>query len=108
MRLLKRRAGTTGIKSVSFGSRPDVHRLYVDAVAVTGGVRGLRCEKRLELIRVMTDAEVLTALCVERGAPQYLMPARRSPYRVLAGAFPLYARPEALASPGDNHAILTP
>ncbi len=108
MRLLESRAEATRIKSVSFSDRPDIHRLYVDAVAVAKGVQGQRYEKCLQLINVMADAEVLTALSVHSGAPQYLLLARKSAYRSLSEAFPLYVQLEALAGAEDNHVILTP
>lgn len=108
MRLLKNRADKTLIKSISFSDRPDIRRLYVDAAAVTADVEGLRYEKCLELMNIMAGADVLTALSVQDGAPQYLLLARRSPYPRLREAFPIYARLEALAGAEDNHVILTP
>ena len=107
MRLLESRAEATRIKSVSFSDRPDIHRLYVDAAAMTKGVRGDRYEKCLELMNIMADAEVLTALSVQNGAPQYLMLARMAPYHAQSEAFPLYVRLKDLAGAEDNHVILT-
>ena len=108
MRLLKNRGETTRIKSVSFSDRPDIHRLYMDAVAVTGGVEGQKYEKCLELMNLMASADVLTALSVQNGDPQYLLPARKAPYRVLSADFPRYAQLEELAGFENSHVILTP
>ena len=108
MRLLKSRGESTRIKSISFSERPDTRRLYVDAAAVTSGVKGERYEKCLELMNIMADADVLTALSVQNGAPQYLLLARRTPYQVLSGDYPLYTQLQELAGAGDNHVILTP
>ena len=82
--------------------------MYVDAATVTADVEGLRYEKCLELMNIMAEADVLTALSVQDGAPQYLLLARRSPYSRLREAFPIYARLEALAGAEDNRVILTP
>ena len=51
----------------------------MDAVAVTGGVEGQKYEKCLELMNLMASADVLTALSVQNGDPQYLLPARKAP-----------------------------
>ena len=71
-------------------------------------MKGQRYEKCLELMNVMAEAEVLTGLSVQDGAPQYLMPARKTPYGELAERFPLYAQMEKLAGNEGNHTILTP
>ena len=108
MRLLDDRAGKTAIKSISFSNRENVRRLYADAAAVTAEVHGERLEKCLELLNVMAEAEVLTELSGQGGAPQYLMLARRTPYQDLAGRFPKYAQLKELADNEENHIILTP
>ena len=82
--------------------------MYTDAVAVTGGVNGLRYEKCIELMNVMAEADILTALSVQDGVPQYLLLARKSPYEPLAGQFQLYAQLEKLAFNEDNQVILGP
>ena len=107
MRLLQNRRETTRIKTISFSDRPDIHRLYVDAAAMTKGVQGDLYEKCLELMNIMADVEVLTALSVQNGSPQYLMLARTAPYQALSEAFPLYVRLKDLAGAEDNHVILT-
>ena len=107
MRLLKNRLDTTRIKSISFSEQPDIRRLYADAAAITREAEGQRYEKCLELINVMSDADVLTALSVQNGAPNYLLLARRTPYRILSGDFPRYAGLEELAGNENNHVILT-
>ncbi len=56
----------------------------------------------------MAEADVLTALSVLDGQPQYLLLARQSPFRFLAGQYPLYTRLEELAGDEKNHVILTP
>lgn len=56
----------------------------------------------------MADADVLTALSVRNGDPQYLLLARKSPYRVLSAAFPRYSQLEELAGFENSHVILTP
>lgn len=71
-------------------------------------VEGLRYEKCLELINIMAEADVMTALSVRNGAPQYLLLAWKTPYRFLSGKFPLYAQMEALAGDGKNCVILIP
>lgn len=108
VRFLKNRADRTRIKSISFSGQPDVRRLYVDAAAVTADVEGQRFEKCLELMNIMAGADMLTALSVQDGAPQYLLLARRSPYPYLSEAFPIYAQLESLAGAENNHVILTP
>ena len=108
MRLLKRRAETTRIKAISFSDRANTPRLYVDCAAITAGVEGLWYEKCLELINAMTDADMITALSVQDGEPQYLLPARKTPYLSLSGTFPLYTQLEKLAGDGNNCVILTP
>ena len=108
MRFLMNREKKTRIRSVSFGDQENILRLYVDCVSVTAGVEGRRYEKCLELMNVMAEADVLTALSVQEEAPQYLMLARKSPYQDLAGRFPLYAQMEELAGDEKNHVILTP
>ncbi|MBR1709641.1 MAG: hypothetical protein IJ719_12545 [Clostridia bacterium] len=108
IRLLKRRAEATRIKAISFSANANMPRLYVDAGAVTTGVKGQRYEKCLELINIMAEADVLTELSVQDGVPQYLLLARRTPYRFLSRMFPLYTQMEELASDENNHVILTP
>ena len=56
----------------------------------------------------MADADVLTALSVRNGDPQYLLLTRKSPYRVLSAAFPRYAQLEELAGFENSHVILMP
>ena len=51
-------------------SRENTPRLYVDAVAITSGVGGLRYEKCLELINIMAEADVMKELSVQDGAAQ--------------------------------------
>jgi len=108
MVLLRERAERTRIKAISFSDRENTPRVYADAAAVSAGVEGERYEKCLELMNVMADADVLTALSVREGAPQYLLLARRTPYRALAGRFPIYAQLERLAGDEDNRVIRTP
>ena len=108
MRLLSHRSEQTMIRSISFSDRENILRLYTDAVAVTAAAHGQRYEKCLELMNVMAEADVLTALSVLDGQPQYLLLARQSPFRPLAGQYPLYARLEELAGNEKNHVILTP
>lgn len=108
MRFLNRRASQTGIKTISFSEQEDLPRVYVDAAAVTSGAKGLRYEKCIELMNVMAEADVLTALSVQYGAPQYLLLARKSPYELLANQFQLYAQLEKLAFNEDNQVILGP
>ena len=76
--------------------------VYADAAAVTSEVHGQRYEKCLELLNVMVEADVLTALSVQGGAPQYLMLARKPPYQDLAKRFPKYAQIE---EPAGNEKI---
>ena len=108
MRLLRSRFDKTGIKSISFSDGENIPRIYVDAAAVTAGVKGKRYEKCLELINVMAEADVMTDLSVEDGKPQYLMPARKSPYKPLAEQFPMYSELEKLTNNEKNHVIRTP
>ena len=108
IRFLTDRKKKTRIKSVSFSDRENIRRLYVDWVAVTAEVTGPRYEKCLELMNVIAEADVLTALSVQEEVPQYLMLARKTPYQNLAGRFPLYAQMEELAGNEKNHVILTP
>ena len=56
----------------------------------------------------MADADLLSELSVQDGAPQYLMLARRSPYQALSEAFQFYDRLGESAGYADNHVILTP
>ena len=106
MRFLKKRSDVTRIKSISFSAQHNTLRVYADAVAVTTGARGQRYEKCLKLMNVMAEADILTALSVQEGVPQYLLLARRSPYRPLADQFQLYSQLECLASDEENHVIL--
>ncbi len=108
LRLLKNRFDKTGIKSISFSDRENIPRVYVDAAAVTAGVKGKRYEKCLELMNVMAEADVMTALSVQDGKPQYLMLARKSPYKPLAEQFAIYSDLEKLANNEKNNVILTP
>ncbi|MBR4347103.1 MAG: hypothetical protein IKP75_09280 [Oscillospiraceae bacterium] len=106
MRLLDERSAHTDIKSVSFGDRDDIPRLYVDAVAINSSVKdGERYEKCVELMNIIADADVLTELSVQNSKPQYLLLARKSPYTVLADRFPLYSRLKELASNENNKLI---
>lgn len=108
MRLLKDRADVTQIKAISFSDRENIPRLYTDAAAVTSGTEGVRREKCLELMNVMAEASLLSELSVQNGDPQYLLLARRSPYRELSAHFPIYSKLEELAADEKNQVILTP
>ncbi len=108
MRLLNRRISQTDIKAISFGGSENLPRVYLDAAAVTGRVTGPRYEKCLELMNVMAEADILTALSVQDGKPAYLLLPRLSPYTALTGQFPLYERLEELAANEENHVITTP
>jgi thiamine pyridinylase len=108
IRLLRNRLDKTGIKSVSFSDRENIQRVYVDAAAVTAGVKGKKYEKCLELMNVMAESDIMTDLSVQDGKPQYLMLARKSPYKHLAEQFALYSELEKLANNEKNHVILTP
>ena len=59
-------------------------------------------------MNIMSEADVLTALSVQDGLPQYLLLARKTPYRLLSEQFPLYTQLEELASDENNCVILTP
>ena len=59
-------------------------------------------------MNLLTNPEVLTALSVQNGTPQYLLLARRTPYRLLRTDFPRYIQLEELAGAEYNHVILTP
>ena len=76
------------------------------AAAVTAGAEGEKYEKCLELMNVMAEADVLAVLSVREGAPQYLLLARRAPYRSLMDTFPIYAQLEKLAGNEKNHVML--
>ena len=106
MRLLNSRAEATRIKMISFSDHANTPRLYVDSAAIVAGVEGLRYEKCLELINIMAEADVVTALSVQDGAPQYLLLARKTPYLSLSGQFPLYTQMEELAEDENNCVIL--
>ena len=106
MRFLKRRSDVTRIKSISFSEQENTLRIYADAVAVTTGAKGQRYEKSLKLMNVMAEADILTALSVRDGVPQYLLLARRSPYQPLADQFEIYNQLECLASNEENHVIV--
>ena len=108
LRLLSNRISQTGIKSISFSDQDDVTRLYVDAAAINSKVKGARFEKCVELINVIAEADVLSALSVQNGAAQYLLLARKAPYQTLRERFPLYMELEKLASNDHNHVILGP
>ena len=108
IRFLNRRVSQTGIKAISFSEQEDLPRVYIDAAAVTSGVKGLRYEKCIELVNVMAEADILTALSVQDGVPQYLLLARKSPYNLLSDQFQLYAQLEKLAFNEDNQVILGP
>ena len=45
---------------------------------------------------------------MQDGKPQYLMLARKSPYKHLAEQFAMYSELEKLANNEKNHVILTP
>jgi len=107
MRFLKKRFAETDIKTISFSDKENVPRMYADAIAVTANAKGLRYKKSLELINVMSDAQVLTDLSMQDGNPQYLMLARKSPYQLLSDKFPIYKQMECLAANEMNHVILT-
>ena len=68
----------------------------------------LFCPKCLELMNVMAEADIMTALSVQDGKPQYLMLARKSPYKPLAEQFTMYSELENLANNEKNNVILTP
>ncbi len=108
MRLLSNRGSRTGIKSISFSEQDDLPRLYVDAVAVSSKVKGKRYKKCIELMNVIAEADVLTSLSVQNGAPAYLLLARKSSYGPLAPKFPIYEQLEDLASNENNRTILVP
>ena len=69
MHLLENRMDTTWIKAVSFSNGKNIPRVYMDAAAVTAGTEGQRYQKCLELMNVMAEADVLTALSVQNGRP---------------------------------------
>ena len=50
----------------------------------------------------------MTDLSVQDGKPQYLMLARKSPYKTLAEQFAIYSDLEKLANNEKNQVILTP
>lgn len=105
---MKNRADTTTIKAISFADQENIPRLYTDAAAITSDVKGARYEKCMELINLMADSEVLSALSVQNGFAQYLLLARKSLYQKLAEQFPMYSILEELASDENNRIILTP
>ena len=74
---------------------------------ITYDQKGKRYEKCLELMNVMAEADVMTALSVQDGEPQYLMLPRNSPYKTLIEQFTLYSELEKLANNEKNHVILT-
>ncbi len=107
MRFLDRRISDTDIKAISFSDRENVPRLYVDAAALSSRAEGKRKDKALELMNVMAEAELLSELSVQEGAPQYLLLARPSSYEALVNRFPLYRQLENIARDEKNCVILS-
>lgn len=108
MRFLRKRQEKTWIKSISFSDRENLPRLYTDAAAVTAGTKGYRYEKCLELMNVMAEADILSALSVQDDRPQYLLLSRKTPYKALSDRFPIYEQMWKLADNEKNQVILTP
>lgn len=106
LRYLNGRLEDTDIKSISFSDRENVLRLYTDAAVLTAGVEGQRREKALELMNVMADSAILSALSLQEGKPQYLLIARKSLYADLIEEYPIYSRLEELAADQNNHVIV--
>ena len=108
MRFLSKRITRTGIKSISFSEHEDLPRVYADAVGVNSKAEGQGYEKCIELMNVMSEADILSSLTVQNEDPQYLLVARKSAYASLAERFPIYAQLKKLASNENNKVILGP
>ena len=102
MRFLKKRLDQTEVKQISIDRHANIPLFYCDMAGISADVpddqRGLCCD----LIKIMTDPEVMKRVSVKNGAPQYLMFPRISFYEDMEKEYPMYTRLRTIAENENN------
>ena len=102
LRFLSRRADTTEIKQISIGRQGNVPLFYCDMAGISADVPDDQTGLCMDLIRIMTDNEVMKRVSVKDGSPQYLIIPRRSFYDDMEKEYPLYAMLKNIAGNENN------
>ena len=105
MRFMENRIEDTDIKAISFGKADNMPRVYADGVAIASGIQGAKYDKCMELLNVMSEADIALKLSVVDNKPQYILLPIISPYGDIARRYPIYGKLKALVTDSRNHVI---
>lgn len=75
---------------------------YCDMAGISADVPENKTTLCMNLIKIMTDTEVMKRISVKDGTPQYLMFPKRSFYDEMEKEYPVYARLKNIAGKPDN------
>ena len=92
MRFLDKRIDSTDIKQISIAKNGNIPLFYCDMVGISTDVPDEQTGLCMDLIKILTDTEVMKRVSVKDGAPQYLMFPRSSFYDVMEKEYPMYAK----------------
>lgn len=102
MRFLGGRSDSTEVKQISIGKDDNIPLFYCDMAGISADVPDDRTGLCMDLIKIMTDTEVMKRVSVKDGAPQYPMFPRISFYDDMEKEYPMYAKLRKIVSNGNN------
>ena len=92
MRFLNTRFDKTEVKQISISQNDNIPFFYCDMAGISADVTDDRTALCMDLIKIMTDKEVMKRVSVEDGSPQYLLFPRISFYADMEKEYPMYAK----------------
>lgn len=102
MRFLSKRIDTTEVKQISIDKQSNIPLFYCDLAGISADVPDDKNGLCMDLIRIMTDEEVMKRVSVKDGDPQYLMFPRSSFYDDMEKEYPMYAKLGKIAGNENN------
>ena len=102
MRFLSKRFDRTEVKQISIGKKDNIPLFYCDMAGISVDVPDDRTGLCMDLIRIMTDTEVMKRISVKDGLPQYLLFPRISFYDDMGKEYPMYAKLEKIVGNDNN------
>ena len=102
MRSLSARLDRTEIKQISMDEQDNVPLYYCDMAGISADVPEDQIGLCMDLIRIMTDREVMERASVKDGRPQYLMSPRISFYDDMEKEYPMYAKLKDIVANENN------
>ncbi len=102
MRSLSARLDRTEIKQISMDEQDNVPLYYCYMAGISADVPEDQTGLCMDLIRIMTDREVMKRASVKNGIPRYLMSPRISFYDDMSREYPMYAKLKDIVANESN------